>query len=126
MECANIILLNPQGEILFQLRDNKSEVSYPGYWGLIGGEIEKGETPLEAINREIEEEIGCNVIKIKFLFETDMSPNILYTFKGEIKEEIKNINLTEGEKIQYFKFKEIKDLHLIPLVKKLILEKKWK
>ena len=126
MKSANIILLNPRGEFLLQLRDNKLGVDYPGYWGLIGGVGEKGETPLQTIKREIKEEIGCKVSNINFLFETHLNPNVLYTFQGEIKKEVKDIDLTEGQKIQYFKFKEIKELHLIPMVKKLILEEKWK
>ena len=38
---AKIILVNKKGELLFQLRDFDLKIPYPGYWGLLGGEIEK-------------------------------------------------------------------------------------
>lgn len=32
--------------------------SYPGKWDFIGGKIEEGETPKQALSREMDEEIG--------------------------------------------------------------------
>lgn len=51
--CA--ILVNPRGQVLMQERDEHAPV-FPGQWGLPGGAIEPGETPLQACAREIEEE----------------------------------------------------------------------
>lgn len=52
-EAAKIFLINPGKEILLFLRDDNPKISYPGYWDLIGGVVEEGESYLEAIYREI-------------------------------------------------------------------------
>ena len=51
-------ILYQQGRYLMQLRDNIPGIVYPGYWAFFGGHIEPGETPLEAVKREVQEEIG--------------------------------------------------------------------
>ena len=43
---------------LMQLRDDMPTIFYPGHWGCFGGAMDPGETPSEAIRREIEEELG--------------------------------------------------------------------
>ena len=48
----------PDGRVLLQLRDDIEGIVAPGRWGLFGGEIEAGESPVEAASRELEEETG--------------------------------------------------------------------
>lgn len=54
------IILNDEGKILLIKRSEKSR-NYPGYWGLVGGWIEWGETVEDALKREAKEEIGCDI-----------------------------------------------------------------
>lgn len=53
------IIENEHGEILCTLRS--PEMSLPNYWEFPGGKIEHGETKEEALKREIQEELGCNI-----------------------------------------------------------------
>src|SRR3712207_514197 len=53
-----IAILYQKDKFLMQLRDNKPDIVYSGYWALFGGHIEPGETPEVAVQREILEEIG--------------------------------------------------------------------
>ena len=57
---AVAVILNPDGKILFLHRTSASRIG-AGRWGLPGGHIEAGETPMEAMGREIAEEIGAGV-----------------------------------------------------------------
>lgn len=52
---AHIILRAPTGRILLLLRAGQD---HHGQWGLPGGGIEDGESPLQALMREVNEEIG--------------------------------------------------------------------
>lgn len=53
------IIENKQNEIFCALRS--PEMSLPNYWEFPGGKIEAGETPAEALKREIKEEFNCTI-----------------------------------------------------------------
>lgn len=49
---------------------------YPDCWDLIGGHIEAGETPEEAVRRECREEIGVEIQEFRKLPMTVSDPNL--------------------------------------------------
>lgn len=51
-----VFLAVDSGRILLQQRSDKS--SHPRSWGFFGGKAHKGETPLQALLRELDEEVG--------------------------------------------------------------------
>ncbi|MGZ5120629.1 MAG: NUDIX domain-containing protein [Burkholderiales bacterium] len=51
------LLLLPDGRYVMQLRDALPHIFYPDHWGCFGGALEEGETPLQAIQRELDEEL---------------------------------------------------------------------
>ncbi|HOI18957.1 MAG TPA: NUDIX hydrolase [Candidatus Woesearchaeota archaeon] len=59
------IIINSDGKILLIKRSLKSK-NYPGYWGLVGGWMQWGETVEDALKREAKEEIGCEIDVIRF------------------------------------------------------------
>lgn len=71
---AAIIVLD-DGRYLMQQRDDIQGIFYPGYWGFFGGAIEAGETAVEALVREVREEIAFEMdgaryfTKVVFDFE---------------------------------------------------------
>ena len=40
---------------------------HPGYWGLVGGTVDHGESPRDAAIREADEELGITPISMRFL-----------------------------------------------------------
>ncbi len=57
---AAAAMYNEKNEIFCALRSQK--MSLPGLWEFPGGKIEPGETPEEALKREIQEELGCEIL----------------------------------------------------------------
>ncbi|MDB2324254.1 NUDIX domain-containing protein [Alphaproteobacteria bacterium] len=51
------IIVNQYNQTLLQLRDDKLGIFFPNHWGLFGGAMEKGESPKEALVRELKEEL---------------------------------------------------------------------
>jgi 8-oxo-dGTP diphosphatase len=55
LQIACTFLVDRSGALLLQLRDDQAPY-YPNVWGLPGGAVEPGETPLDAAARELWEE----------------------------------------------------------------------
>lgn len=53
---GGIFLSVNTGRVMLNLRSES--VSYSNYWGFVGGKLEKNESPLECLKREIMEELG--------------------------------------------------------------------
>lgn len=55
------VVFDDQGKVLMGKRNQPSYPNSHGKWNLLGGRIEYGETPEEAVVREIKEECGLDV-----------------------------------------------------------------
>ena len=53
-----IAILYQDEYFLMQLRDDIPNIAAPGCWGFFGGHLDPGETPEEALRRELVEEIS--------------------------------------------------------------------
>ena len=59
---VHVCLMNERGEMLIQQRSD-SVAKWPGMWDLtIGGHVLAGETPEQAAEREVQEELGLQII----------------------------------------------------------------
>jgi 8-oxo-dGTP diphosphatase len=90
---VRFVVMRPDGEFLF--------------WALPGGEIEAGETEIEAAARELREELGIGV-KVEgpvyrdsnqFFHQGEMQDNVDFLFRAECRrEEPRLIGFTTDEK----------------------------
>jgi 8-oxo-dGTP pyrophosphatase MutT (NUDIX family) len=78
-EIAIAIILDAQGHYLFQRRDNIPGIAHPGKVSLFGGHREAGETYLECVVREVQEEIGYSVMPdgVEYLTSLDGAGDIV-------------------------------------------------
>jgi 8-oxo-dGTP diphosphatase len=124
---AAIIFENDREEFLLYLRDNKPGIPFPDHWDLIGGHVEEGENPEEALVREVKEELDIELKEYKFykVFEClsgDAYENIKYIYTGKINIPIEEITLLEGVRARYFPKKEIPEVKFANILKFIVMD----
>lgn len=99
---------------LMLYRNKKKSDPNKGKWMGVGGHIENGETPDEAMKREIKEETGLTVKSYQFkgtaLFINDNYQEKMYLYVVSCFDD-SLIDCNEGE-LQYFTIKEIYQLNM--------------
>ena len=126
-EIAAIILENDNGEFLLYLRDNKPTIPFPDHWDLIGGHVEEGETPEQALVREVKEELDIELHEYTFYrkyecLTGDAYENIKYIYTGRINLPIEKITLLEGVRPKYFTREEIPYVKFANILKSIVLD----
>mgnify|MGYP001766988467 CR=1 FL=1 len=122
---AAIVFENDKGELLLYLRDNKPGIPFPLHWDLFGGHVEDGETPEEALIREVKEELGYDLKEFTFFrryecLEGDAYPNVKYIYSGRIDIPIEKITLYEGDHAEYISREKVKDLRFANILKEIV------
>jgi 8-oxo-dGTP diphosphatase len=102
---VGIILINAESKVLLQLRC-EDERLYPNFWTLPGGKVEAGESPEQAIVREVKEELGLD-LRGHSLFKTivESAPDEImerHIYWGKISERVEDLKLGEGAALKYF------------------------
>lgn len=118
MQSVGVLLRNPRGQILLQQRDDKPDLLFPGCWTTFGGRVEEGETPDEAMRRELLEEIELEPdVTLWKVFEhrqrivDDMVVTVeQYVYVGAIDREPSEITLNEGQALGFFSLGDIDNL----------------
>ena len=108
-----------KNKYLLQLRENKKNIYFPGFWGVFGGLLEKNEGFEKGLEREVKEETNLNVKASKMILSNNfrfLDYKIRYRMYFECKVLDKNkIILNEGKFFKFHSFKEIKKLKVVPL-----------
>ncbi|WP_436525910.1 NUDIX hydrolase [Actinoplanes sp. HUAS TT8] len=113
---ACTFLVAADGSLLLQLRDDQAP-AYPNVWGLPGGAIEPGETPVEAAARELLEETGLRADGELLLFERQELPaegRIKHYFHGRTTAAQADVILGEGAAMLFIPAAEVLDRPFTP------------
>jgi 8-oxo-dGTP diphosphatase len=126
-EIAAVILENHRGEILLYLRDNKPTIPFPHHWDLFGGHVEAGETPEQALRREVKEELDLELKDYTFFrkyqcLEGDAYPNVKHVFVARIDKDISELTLHEGERLQFFSKAEIPTVKFANILQTIVMD----
>lgn len=76
------IILYKDGKMLLQHRSDDASRN-PGLWGLFGGGIEEGETPIEAVRRETMEELEYRLNDPRFIDIEESDAQTVHLFVEE-------------------------------------------
>ncbi|MFZ1518134.1 MAG: NUDIX domain-containing protein [Ignavibacteriaceae bacterium] len=110
---AGIILLNSNNEVLLLLRDDKVDIPFPNMWDIPGGKVEDGESPEQALRREMTEEMSIKnlgeINMFKILTSENITDNI---FWKRLNLNLEEIDLKEGQRIEYFNLERIRKTKL--------------
>ena len=96
-------------------------------WGLVGGGVKKSESPLQAITREIREELGLRISPEKFrklavygqpgriaaYQDGSVWQMVIVLFALELDEEPKMIISAESKELRFFRQEELKDIQIV-------------
>ena len=112
---AGIILINDEDKVLLQLRTSNERL-YPNCWTLPGGRVEEGESPDQAIRREVKEELGLD-LRSYDLFETIVEKTRKETVErriywANISKRIESLELGEGAALEYFSSAKVSQLRV--------------
>ena len=70
-ECVSCLILTADHQILLQKRDDDCD-RFPGYLAPFGGGIDAGESPTDAMIRELSEELGAKINKDELIILGEM------------------------------------------------------
>ncbi|MGW2310741.1 NUDIX domain-containing protein [Actinomadura luteofluorescens] len=111
------IITDRLGRVLMHLRDDHPGIAWPGYWSLPSGLAELGETPAEAMSRELHEETSLSIALTQRLeHPKDAEGDRVVFFTGSWDGDPTKIPLTEGVKLEFFSLAGLADLRVPPFV----------
>ena len=120
-----VVFYTEDKRILLQDRRNMSK--FGEEWGFFGGGIEEGETPEEALVREIKEELTYDLKDFKFIGKAfaEVVPDHfaeVYMFMSPLDDKQKYFKQKEGAGMKLFTIEEAENLKLMPGIDKEILK----
>jgi len=105
------------GRYLMQLRDPFDWIFFPGHWGLFGGAVETGETSVDALARELSEELELNISEEDLRYFTRLDLDFSFADYGMIRrdfyqlliepDDVEKLKLAEGAGLRVFTGNEI-------------------
>lgn len=104
---CSIIFINDDHQILLFLRDDKPGIPYPNMWDIPGGHVEADETPDQCIIREMKEEMDLDIEDFHLFSVMEFNGRREYTYWKKENLDISRINLTEGQRLEWFTESEV-------------------
>jgi 8-oxo-dGTP pyrophosphatase MutT (NUDIX family) len=114
-DAAAAIIVVDDGRYLMQLRDDIPGIFYPGFWGCFGGAISAGEEPIDALRRELFEELEFETKDCRKFFGLDFDFSIIsgkkhhrhYYEVSATEKEVEHFRLHEGADMKLFGLDEV-------------------
>lgn len=115
---VGVVLVNANGEILMQLRDDKPDIMDPAVWAVPGGQQDPGESLEQTARREILEETDYRLGDLELVLERDLDRGgdfvehqayFLSRYDG-----IQQLRCLEGQALEFIPLERLLALPLTP------------
>lgn len=127
--CVSVLLLTPDRKVIIQLRDDKPDLPFPAHWATLGGRIEAGESPEEAVCRELYEETELTLPltywrRVDHAYVWNGQPGYVenHAFVGHYDGMVSEIRLHEGQRLDCFDAEQIDHIPIAYGLEKLLKE----
>ncbi len=120
-EGSAVLFVNPKGEVLLRLREDKPGLMFAGQWDTIGGAVEPGESHEATAIRETMEEAGL-ALRGETYWRDYQSVVLLHIYVAPLDMMSEDIALTEGERLGWFDLTAALALPLHPWVRAVLPE----
>lgn len=125
------VVADGKGRVLM-LRRAKSREHAPGKWEFIGGEVEEGESPEEAVKREVCEEVGLEVEVVKELGRYEHEGKggvwlgVLYACRA-VGGKVRNAEPEKCSEVRWVRWDEVESLDLAEVVREdvRVVRERW-
>lgn len=113
---GSVALIVHKDKILLFLRDDIPTIPAPNCWHLPGGGVEANETPLQALERELEEEVSYVpklILPLGYYQGFDNTKNYLFlSFVDDNEAKLFKHNPCEGQEIRFLSLNELNNIQL--------------
>jgi 8-oxo-dGTP diphosphatase len=119
---CGLLIENKEGKVLLQLRDDNPTIRYPNLWGTFGGQIEEGETPEEAIVRELSEELGYELSDPEYFGNFPLDGYDIHMFRIiDYSLALDSLTIKEGQEGRFLSLEEVKEIDCAANCKEIVI-----